>query len=328
MKQVDYYEFLQISPNAEPETIHRVYRYLGARYHPDNPQSGNADAFSVLKNAYEVLSDPERRAEYDASRPSRCVEQPPLSDSIDFMDVIDGESNRRLALMAVLYSRRRSHPASPEISLSELETRMGFPRDYLDFTTWYLKQKGLIAIGDNASFSLTVQGVDFVESERLHIPTLHKLLTNGAQPPASGFPGHANGHANASEHHELGNGHTITNGNGSNTYAEHSNGYAAASSHADISRGRVSSSGLASANGYSLNSNGHLVTNGQAVASTHVVAPAEILDDRRLGAGDRRFYSAGSKDRRKTPDARPAVDRRSSTSDRRSGKPDRRIKPS
>ena len=32
----DYYEMLQISPNADSETIHRVYRILAQRYHPDN----------------------------------------------------------------------------------------------------------------------------------------------------------------------------------------------------------------------------------------------------------------------------------------------------
>ena len=39
----DYYEFLQISPNAEPETIHRVYRFLAGRYHPDNPDTGDPE---------------------------------------------------------------------------------------------------------------------------------------------------------------------------------------------------------------------------------------------------------------------------------------------
>ena len=37
----EYYELLQISPNAEAETVHRVYRLLAARYHPDNPHTGN-----------------------------------------------------------------------------------------------------------------------------------------------------------------------------------------------------------------------------------------------------------------------------------------------
>ncbi len=37
----DYYEVLELSPAAETETIHRVYRLLAARYHPDNAQTGD-----------------------------------------------------------------------------------------------------------------------------------------------------------------------------------------------------------------------------------------------------------------------------------------------
>ena len=54
---------------------------------------------------------------------------------------------------------------------------MGFPRDYLDFTTWYLTQKGYVTKADNSDFALTADGVDFVESQRTSIPVLNKLLT-------------------------------------------------------------------------------------------------------------------------------------------------------
>ena len=54
---VDYYEFLQISPNADLETIHRVYRFLAARLHPDNPGSGDSEQFRLLKAAHDVLSE-------------------------------------------------------------------------------------------------------------------------------------------------------------------------------------------------------------------------------------------------------------------------------
>lgn len=183
VKKVDYYEFLQISPNAEEETIHRVYRFLAARFHPDNPESGNPEKFSTLTSAYEILSNPARRAKYDAAREKDLPQQaPPLSISIDFMDQMEGETNRRLAVLAVLYFRRRTNPNYPEVSLAEIESRMGFPRDYLDFTTWYLRMKGYITQADNADFTLTAQGVDFVETQRVNIPILNKLLTPGAEP--------------------------------------------------------------------------------------------------------------------------------------------------
>jgi len=179
----DYYEFLQISPHADADTIHRVYRFLASRFHPDNPESGDADLFHLVRGAYDVLSDPKRRAEYDEKRKHEPPDVVPLSASIDFMDNLEGELNRRLALLAVLYHRRRTKPDMPEVPLDEIETRMGFPRDYLDFTIWYLAKKGYITRGDSALFSLTADGVDFVETQRAGLPVLNKMLTSGTRSP-------------------------------------------------------------------------------------------------------------------------------------------------
>jgi curved DNA-binding protein len=179
MEIADYYEFLQISPNAEPDTIHRVYRFLATRLHPDNPVTGDAQQFLLLKQAYDVLSNPERRAEYDGARKNEVSQPVPLSTWIDFMDNMEGELNRRLAVLAVLYFQRRTNPYKPEVSFLDLERRMGFPRDYLEFTAWYLLHKGYITRADNSDFTLTAEGVDFVETQRVNIPVLDKLLTDG-----------------------------------------------------------------------------------------------------------------------------------------------------
>ena len=177
---IDYYEFLQISPHADAETVHRVYRYLAGRLHPDNPESGDAEMFRMLKAAYDTLSNPSRRAEYDAAFRREAKEEPPMANSIDFLDSVEGEQNRRIALLAVLYYKRRANPRFPEVSLAEIEKRMGFPRDYLDFTTWYLTKKGYVSRADNSDFSLTAEGVDFIESQRGNLPVLNKLLTDGS----------------------------------------------------------------------------------------------------------------------------------------------------
>lgn len=172
----DHYELLQISPNADTDTIHRVYRFLAARVHPDHQQTGDVDMFRQLKEAYDVLSNPAKREAYDIARKPPTPE--PFSLKVDFMDQRDGELNRRLAVLAVLYHRRRSAPNYPEVALAEIEERMGFPRDYLDFTLWYLQRKGYLVKADNAQFALTADGVDFVESERAKLPILNRLLTS------------------------------------------------------------------------------------------------------------------------------------------------------
>jgi hypothetical protein len=185
LKIPNYYELLQINSNAEPDTVHRVYRFLAARFHPDNPDTGDADKFALLKQAYDVLSNPASRAEYDMACSKEASDATPLSSTVDFMDSMEGELNRRLAVLALLYFRRRSDSAHPAVSLYEVEARMGFPREYLEFTIWYLQKKAYIIRADNSDFTLTAEGVDFVENQRSNIPVLNKLLTSGDGPLAS-----------------------------------------------------------------------------------------------------------------------------------------------
>jgi curved DNA-binding protein len=175
----NYYELLQISSNAEISTIDRIYRFLAARYHPDNPTTGDAEAFISITRAYKVLSDPKRRADYDTELQARIPGPSAAFESIDFLDGFEGEVNRRVAVLALLYRKCRTTPDNPRVSLAELETAMGFPREYLDFTTWYLRAKKYINREDNSDFSLTALGVDYVEENYTKTPILHQLLSTG-----------------------------------------------------------------------------------------------------------------------------------------------------
>ena len=66
---MSHYEVLEVSPKASPEVIRAAYRSLMQRYHPDkNPgNAGIAEKAARIAQAYDVLSDPGRRAAYDSS---------------------------------------------------------------------------------------------------------------------------------------------------------------------------------------------------------------------------------------------------------------------
>ena len=70
MKFQDYYEALGVPRDAKPEEIKRAYRKLALQWHPDRHKEGKQrveaeQRFKRISEAYEVLSDPEKRARYD-----------------------------------------------------------------------------------------------------------------------------------------------------------------------------------------------------------------------------------------------------------------------
>jgi len=62
-KRKDYYKILGVSPNASPEEIRQAYYRLAHKYHPD--KGGDPEKFKEINEAYRVLSDPEKRRQYD-----------------------------------------------------------------------------------------------------------------------------------------------------------------------------------------------------------------------------------------------------------------------
>lgn len=69
MSEIDYYEILQVAKNSSDVDIKKSYRKLAMKWHPDknpeNPDEASAK-FQLIGEAYDVLSDPEKRAIYDA----------------------------------------------------------------------------------------------------------------------------------------------------------------------------------------------------------------------------------------------------------------------
>jgi curved DNA-binding protein CbpA len=174
--RVDHYEVLQISVNAEPETIHRVYRILAQRYHPDNTETGNGSRFRQIAEAYGVLSDPTERARYDAQHERQQQERwrfVQFATTAD--DDVDVEQRLRLTVLEMLSTKRRVDPQKPGVFFGELEKLTGRPREHLEFTTWYLVQKKLVQRTDDSLLAITADGIDYLEERYQSMPLSRRL---------------------------------------------------------------------------------------------------------------------------------------------------------
>jgi molecular chaperone DnaJ len=80
----DYYKILEVDKNASPDDIKKSYRKLAHKYHPDkNPDNKEAEQkFKEISNAYQVLSDPQKKSQYDRFG----SEMPGGSGGMDGMD--------------------------------------------------------------------------------------------------------------------------------------------------------------------------------------------------------------------------------------------------
>src|ERR1700691_3742417 len=173
---VNYYDLPQINHRAEIETIDRVYRILASRYHPDNLQTGDAERFRLLTEAYQMLRDPLKRKEYDRQFEVNQAGPLPIFLGKEFTEGIDAEAKIRIGVLCLLYSKRRANPDYAALSLLDMENIMAFPRERLLFALWYLRAKRFVLQDDRSSFIIAAEGVDFLESQLPTHQILHKIF--------------------------------------------------------------------------------------------------------------------------------------------------------
>lgn len=112
----DYYEVLGVARDADAKAIKDAFRRLALKYHPDRNKSPDAESrFKEIAEAYAVLSDPEKRAEYDARGHAGVAgySAEDLFGGIDFEDLFEGLGfglGRGGDIFERLFARRRRGP--------------------------------------------------------------------------------------------------------------------------------------------------------------------------------------------------------------------------
>ena len=164
LEELDCYEIMQLSPNADLDTIQRVYRILAQRYHPDSLETGNKEIFLKLCEAHRILSDPQLRAKYDTRYRETKQLHWKIFDRAEAAKGPEAEQRKRQGILELLYAKAVQDPERGTMTIFEFEQLLGCPREHLEFALWYLKGKGYVKRGDNGRFTLTVLGSDEVES--------------------------------------------------------------------------------------------------------------------------------------------------------------------
>jgi len=176
----DYYETLQLNPNADEETINRVFRILVKRYHPDNRDSGNTKKFNEVMDAYRFLSDPEKRAAYDVRYDQNRATVLKLFDEASASDSF--ESDRRISegILSLLYVSRRRDPDRGGVGVIQMERLLGCPSQHLEFPLWYLRQKSWVERLENGLIAITAAGVDKVIEQNNIVLRRDRLIAEKA----------------------------------------------------------------------------------------------------------------------------------------------------
>lgn len=177
-KDLSLYELLQVDRNAHSTIIRYAYRYLAAMYHPDNSETGDAEKFRIITDAWKTLSDEIRRQAYDmtlavqdASKPQAPKGPGASQFGKDSMPKFErtsltwNEVELRIAVLQVLLAARRKKPATGGCSGKMLMDILQIDdvRD-IEFALWYLREKSMIETGER-SFMITAIGLDYLTGE-------------------------------------------------------------------------------------------------------------------------------------------------------------------
>jgi len=179
-KDMNYYQLLQVNREAHSTIIRYAYRFLAAMYHPDNSETGDAEKFRIVTEAWRTLSDEGKRAAYDMSLTTQEEAHPshpraggpaPTSKAAGFnrealkknrTGVSWNEIELRLAILQILLDARKKRPktggASAKMIMDILDLN---DLAETEFALWYLRESGFLEMGERL-FMITVKGVNYI----------------------------------------------------------------------------------------------------------------------------------------------------------------------
>jgi hypothetical protein len=179
---IDYYELLQMSSNADTDTIERVFRHFAKKFHPDNRESGDNDRFLLVVDAYKTLSDPEKRAGYNVKYQDYWNHKWKLASEARNTTAFVDDRETRESLLSILYVQRRRDMEKPGLGDAEMARLLSIPLELVEFHLWYLKAKGWVERLETGQLAISALGVDEVEQRGLRLMNDYMLAAVGVVP--------------------------------------------------------------------------------------------------------------------------------------------------
>lgn len=158
---VDYYETLELSPNANSATIERVFRFLAEKNRPNPAASGHTLVFTQVVEAFNTLGDPAKRSAYDVAYDREKNAPSPI---VAGADVASDDIRDRYRILSILYAQRRRDMNKPGIGGANLELLVEMPPELLNFHMWYFREKGWVGREESGQISISAAGVEKIEA--------------------------------------------------------------------------------------------------------------------------------------------------------------------
>jgi hypothetical protein len=172
---VDYYELLQLSPNADTDTIERMFRHLAKKTHPDSTEFADNDRFQKIVEAHRTLADPEARAGYDVKYQDYWNRKWRLASEAGNTSAFGDDQETRERLLSLLYVQRRRNMNNPGLGELVIARLLQTQPELIEFHLWYLKAKGWVERLQTGHLAITAPGVDQVEQSRLRLMPDHLI---------------------------------------------------------------------------------------------------------------------------------------------------------
>jgi len=183
---IDYYDILQVSQDCDAKTLETAYRRLAKMYHPDYTDSADTTKFKEVVAAYRVLRKPNLRAEYDVLYAENVIDHLKF-DSGSGTEVNENaafdDANDHAKILMFLYNRRREDAQKPGVVGFYLQDMLNCSHEHFEFHKWYLKEKGFIAVTEQGTLAITIQGVDHVISMSKTTRAEQLLIAQSGNPP-------------------------------------------------------------------------------------------------------------------------------------------------